>query len=100
MRYQHNCLGQCRCKVEMCKKFVPEIEGILEKEKRRNGSERGAGKTAVTDCQLNPGRKRERKETIWIRMLGRGLPFLSTPKSSCPSSARGREDLRRPRVQS
>lgn len=32
MRYQHNRLRQCHCKVVLCKRFVPEVKGILKQE--------------------------------------------------------------------
>lgn len=81
----------------MCKNLVPEIEGIFGKQEEESGLVHGAARTAVTGRQHNPGRERL---TTWIRTLGRGWPFLSTPKSSYSSSARGHEDLRGPRVQS
>jgi hypothetical protein len=32
MRYQHNRLGQCHGKVEVCKKLAPEVNGISSRE--------------------------------------------------------------------
>jgi len=46
----------------MCKRFVPEVKGILKQEEVMV---RGAGtvRILVADCQHNRVRKRERRET-------------------------------------